>query len=640
MTGYPINGALLRPLANNRNSGIDGNPVKYRLTVFTRLGLLRLFQILLLSLISVTPALGINWRLEEHPGDPGLEVILYESYFYSSCTFYLGSCAVTVVGEDTPEPEYNVFASSFCEYGATVTTGAGFPKQGTILAHVSWPSSGAINEWGQVVRFWVHLVYYDAAHIYNFAIEPKTVDADGYIYEYQASIEQVYNNASLSTALPTQMYAGDTQRVVITARNTGSSYWTDLLWISLGAVGDSDPFTNQTRINLPGSVGPDDTCVFEIDLTAPLTPGIYRTDWQMIQEYYQRFGNIISQDIEVVPKPWPIAYHFMSDSENWTPISVPGFSAPDFVWDPGLVKMISSTNTNTFGYWLSPEDAIPADPDYLYRARFAVSTSVTDKPLVPQIRLRSNSLNLQQYDVLSIESAGDGGACPESYPTLTDYDLYFVPPANDTATMLGFDLCNFDPEDAADAEIALISVIVDRFALSSLAAPTVVQDYTFELSEDGWTTGGAPIVYSPPQYIYSSGALELRATTNTNTFGFWVNDPGDITIETDRLYRGTFEVRRDFASPALVPEMRLRFNTGNAQASRMLGIVSAGDGANSPGTTNTTYDQLYFSPPWNCVGEALIVSFDILNFNPNDAAEASLILDRAVIEMLSPPSFP
>jgi len=86
--------------------------------------------------------------------------------------------------------------------------------------------------------------------------------------------------------------------------------------------------------------------------------------------------------------------------------------------------------------------------------------------------------------------------------------------------------------------------------------------------------------------------------------------------------------------------MRLRFNTANLQAARTLEISSSGDGANSPGTTNTTYDQLYFLPSANCVGRGLIVSFDILNFNPDDAPTASLILDRAIIETLELPGLP
>jgi len=339
------------------------------------------------------------------------------------------------------------------------------------------------------------------------------------------------------------------------------------------------------------------------------------------------------------PTPGQIFFDFVSDQDEWTTGGAPVvFSEPDFVWQPDYLKITSLTNTNTFGFWQSPQDAIPADSDYLYRARFTVSTDITDQPLVPQIRLRANSLNLQQYDVLSIESAGDGGASPDVAGT--DYDLYFVPPANDTAAMLSFDVLNFNPDDAAVAELSLDTVTVDRFALDALSTPTVVQDYDFELSQDGWTTGGAPIVFSPPQYIYSSGALELRAIINTNTFGFWGNHPADITIEADKLYRGTFEIRTDVTNSVLVPEMRLRYNTGNLQASHTFGISSTGDGANSPGTTNTTYDRLYFLPPANCVGEDLLISFDMLNFNPGDAPTASLILDRAIIETLSPPALP
>jgi hypothetical protein len=337
--------------------------------------------------------------------------------------------------------------------------------------------------------------------------------------------------------------------------------------------------------------------------------------------------------------PWPIVFDFVSDEEAWTTGGAAAvFTLPDFAWEPDFLTVTSQTNTNTFGFWQSPQDAVPADSDYLYRARFSVSTDLTDKRLIPQIRLRANSLNLQQYDVLSIESAGDGAASPD--PAGTDYDLYFAPPANYTSVMLAFDLLNFNPFDAPVAEIALDTVTVDRFALDSLSTPTLVQDYTFELSTDGWTTGGAPTAFSPPEYIHAAGALELRALTNTNTFGYWVSDPADITIEADKLYRGTFEVRTDVTNPALIPEMRLRFNAGNFQASSMLGIVSSGDGANSPGTTNTTYDRLYFLPPASCVGEGLIVSFDILNFNPDDASEASFILDRAIIETLLVPALP
>jgi hypothetical protein len=205
--------------------------------------------------------------------------------------------------------------------------------------------------------------------------------------------------------------------------------------------------------------------------------------------------------------------------------------------------------------------------------------------------------------------------------------------------MLAFDLLNFNPLDAAVAEVSLSSVIVNRYAMSSLPSPTAVQSYAFDLSTDGWTTGGAPIVFTPPNYIYADGALRLQATDNTNTFGYWQSDPPDIIVAADQLYRGTFAVRTDVTEQNRVPQLRLRFNTENLQASRTMAIESIGDGANSPGTVNTLYDNLYFVPPANSAGEGLIVSFDILNFTPDeDAPDGTLILDSAVIEQLDIPT--
>jgi hypothetical protein len=339
------------------------------------------------------------------------------------------------------------------------------------------------------------------------------------------------------------------------------------------------------------------------------------------------------------PTPWRVVFDFTTDREDWTSTTVPGvFSEPDFVFDPDYLKIISRTNTNCFGYWKSPDGAVGVEAGYLYRARFNVSTNLTDQSLVPQIRLRANSSNLQQSDYITIESSGDGGASPTS--SGTEYDLYFVPPANDTFLTLAFDLLNFNPLDSASAELALDSVIVNRFELSSLPTASTVQTYEFSTYAQGWTTGGSPIVFTMPTTSHTNGALQLQATNNTDTFGYWQSASADVTVASGLLYRGTFEIRTDVTDQSLVPQMRLRFNTANLQASRTLGIESTGDGANSPGVTNTTYDNLYFLPPANSAGEGLIVSFDMLNFDPNDAANGSIILDSATIETLSPPSSP
>ncbi len=336
----------------------------------------------------------------------------------------------------------------------------------------------------------------------------------------------------------------------------------------------------------------------------------------------------------------PIGFDFTTSQEGWTTGSAPvAFSVPQYIYGQGCVTIMSQNNTDTFGFWVSPESAIPVNQYYLYRARFVVSTDVVETSLVPQIRLRVNSRNFQQADCLTIDSNVEGGASPT--PEGTAYDLYFVPPTNDEYCMLAFDLLNFNPYDAAHAELALESVLVERFPLDVLdESTTTVCTYDFEWGMDFWAPADGTFRFSDPVFLWEDGALHLRSMTNTNTFGFWHSDGIDVIVEENRLYRGTFEVRTDEPDRSRVPQMRLRFNTANMQVSRSLEIASFGDGANSPGTTNTTYDRLYFLPPANCVGEDLLVSFDVLNFNPGDAAEASLILDRATIETLSPPASP
>ncbi|MBA7476468.1 hypothetical protein ES707_11854 [subsurface metagenome] len=370
---------------------------------------------------------------------------------------------------------------------------------------------------------------------------------------------------------------------------------------------------------------------------------------------------ILAQDFEGNPRPWDgtselrgdgsdfdigadefigsITYDFIDSEEGWTPGSAIIFSLPQYLREAGSLKIISQDNTNTFGFWNSPENAIPVTKGYLYRARFIVSTDVAQPELVPQIRLRVNSRNFQQADCLIIDSSGDGGASPT--PDGKTYDLYFVPPANAYFCMLSFDLLNFNESDAPDGSVALDSVLVERFRLDTLdESTTITWTYDFETSQDFCFPGDGTVTFTDPEFFWAEGALYLQSMTNSNTFGYWGSDPTDITIEANSLYRGTFEVRTDEPERSRVPQMRLRFNTANMQVSRSLEIASFGDGANSPSTTNTTYARLYFLPPVNCVGSSLIVSFDILNFNPGDAPTASLILDRAIIETLSPPALP
>jgi len=109
----------------------------------------------------------------------------------------------------------------------------------------------------------------------------------------------LYSYSVASDDLPTVMDRFESRDVHITLRNTGV-LWNEAQRFRLGAVGDSDPFTTQTRITIPTEVEPGQDYTFTIHMTAPGQIGTYHTDWQMTREYITWFGPIVQKDIQVL----------------------------------------------------------------------------------------------------------------------------------------------------------------------------------------------------------------------------------------------------------------------------------------------------------------------------------------------------
>lgn len=109
-----------------------------------------------------------------------------------------------------------------------------------------------------------------------------------------------YSDEYVSDTIPTTMLVGETRNVSVTFRNRGVC-WQSSRGFKLGAVGDSDPFTSTTRVNVSGTIKPGSTCTFNFTLTAPTTPGSYVTDWRMVRDGYAWFGATVSKTINVLP---------------------------------------------------------------------------------------------------------------------------------------------------------------------------------------------------------------------------------------------------------------------------------------------------------------------------------------------------
>lgn len=101
-------------------------------------------------------------------------------------------------------------------------------------------------------------------------------------------------------SIPDSVSTGETFNIRITIRNTGDTTWTRRDEIKLGAVGDSDPFTNhRILLNNDDAIRPNQTKTFVITMKAPQNPGSYVTDWQMVQENVRWFGEVVAKTIEV-----------------------------------------------------------------------------------------------------------------------------------------------------------------------------------------------------------------------------------------------------------------------------------------------------------------------------------------------------
>ena len=107
-------------------------------------------------------------------------------------------------------------------------------------------------------------------------------------------IHIVSNSATfLWQSVPARMMAGSSQLVSITFQNTGTSTWT---WSGSYNLGSQNPRDNtvwgtgRAYMDSAASIAPGQKYTFRFGINAPLTPGVYSFQWQMLQEGIAWFG--------------------------------------------------------------------------------------------------------------------------------------------------------------------------------------------------------------------------------------------------------------------------------------------------------------------------------------------------------------
>lgn len=160
----------------------------------------------------------------------------------------------------------------------------------------------------------------------------------------------------VSVELPTRLGCGATLSARITMGNSGTATWTRAGDYKLGAVDDADPLhSGDPRVWLPetAAIAPDEEWVFELELTAPETPGRYTTDWQMVREGVGWFGEIARQEIAVecdgVVDATTLEQKHLFGYQGW--FACPGDGSPVDRWVHWFRSSTPTADNVTIDYW-------------------------------------------------------------------------------------------------------------------------------------------------------------------------------------------------------------------------------------------------------------------------------------------------
>lgn len=110
-----------------------------------------------------------------------------------------------------------------------------------------------------------------------------------------------YSSEYVSDTIPDTMNIGQPYNVSVTFRNRGV-LWNSAHGFRLGAVGDADPFTTNLRVDMIGDIGPGQTHTFYFQMT-PRVSGNQVSDWRMVREGVQWFGETLTKNIYVIGLP-------------------------------------------------------------------------------------------------------------------------------------------------------------------------------------------------------------------------------------------------------------------------------------------------------------------------------------------------
>lgn len=158
-----------------------------------------------------------------------------------------------------------------------------------------------------------------------------------------------------------------------------------------------------------------------------------------------------------------------------------------------------------------------------------------------------------------------------------------------------------------------------------------------------WESVAPPSLFFAPHFTKTTQGLSLSPGGRNDVFGFWqtpllefLDEDGSMRSElrSDHLYVLKARVGSDESDPTRVPDFRLRLTSGGSDESSLLVIAGLNqDAANAPTTIGGKEYTVYYRPSNDEVArQGVRFAFDLIHFDPNDNANATLYLQDVSFE--------
>lgn len=338
------------------------------------------------------------------------------------------------------------------------------------------------------------------------------------------------------------------------------------------------------------------------------------------------------------------------DTEGWSPYPLAGGT---FINDPMGAFYIATTITspasttgiedngsqNLYGSWELKMDSPMqnCDDNYLYCARYELSTNQADHARVPMARLRWNDRSTRTFAGMFMNGANSPGTTPAFFNS-----WFFKSPAENCTGnefLIYWDLADFDPNQTGN--LYCHGVEVTRI-VPSLTAAALIWDMNTADDFLKWGIFEAEAFLNPPTRGRGDGSIWLESPGPVGSkpmyYGGWSSP--DATdgprFETGHPYKAVFTMHSESAeAQKKLPMIRLRLFNRTYDWTAMRSVhVAGGTSDHMPAPAGTEYVLYMDAPPYlsgapGAASDRMGIDFDIVDGLAEE--EGRVYLDRVQV---------